>query len=97
MDINAILIILGPILGALATSIGMEPIQAGIMIVLALNIGLMTPPVGASLFVLSSITGERIERITAAMWPFIIAEVSVLIMVAYWPSMTLSVPRLLGL
>ena len=67
------------------------------MIVLALNIGLMTPPVGASLFVLSSITGERIERITAAMWPFIIAEVSVLIMVAYWPSMTLSVPRLLGL
>ena len=74
MDINAILIILGPILGALATSIGMEPIQAGIMIVLALNIGLMTPPVGASLFVLSSITGERIERITAAMWPFIIAE-----------------------
>ena len=58
MDINAILIVLGPILGALATSIGMNPVQAGLMIVLALNIGLMTPPVGASLFVLSSITGE---------------------------------------
>ncbi len=97
MDINAILIVLGPILGALATSIGMEPIQAGIMIVLALNIGLMTPPVGASLFVLSSITGERIERITSAMWPFIIAEVAVLFLVAYWPGLTLSVPRLLGL
>ena len=97
MDINAILIILGPILGALATSIGMSPIQAGIMIVLALNIGLMTPPVGASLFVLSSITGERIERITAAMWPFILAEVAVLFLVAYWPSLTLSVPAALGL
>ena len=97
MDINAILIILGPILGALATSIGMAPVQAGLMIVLALNIGLMTPPVGASLFVLSSITGERIERITAAMWPFVIAEVAVLFLVAYWPSLTLTVPRLLGL
>jgi len=97
MDINAILIILGPILGALATSIGMAPVQAGLMIVLALNIGLMTPPVGASLFVLSSITGERIESITAAMWPFVIAEVAVLFLVAYWPSLTLTVPRLLGL
>lgn len=97
MDINAILIILGPILGALATSIGMNPIQAGLMIVLALNIGLMTPPVGASLFVLSSISGERIERITAAMWPFIIVETAVLFLVAYWPALTLTVPRMLGL
>lgn len=97
MDINAILIILGPILGALAASIGMQPVQAGIMIVLALNIGLMTPPVGASLFVLSSITGERIESITAAMWPFVIAEVAVLFLVAYWPGLTLAVPKMLGL
>lgn len=97
MDINAILIVLGPILGALATSIGMNPVQAGLMIVLALNIGLMTPPVGASLFVLSSITGESIERISAAMWPFVIAEVGVLFLVAYWPSLTLTVPKLLGL
>ena len=66
-------------------------------IVLALNIGLMTPPVGASLFVLSSITSERIERITAAMWPFVIAEVAVLFLVAYWPGLTLSVPALMGL
>ena len=97
MDINAILIVLGPILGALATSIGMSPVQAGLMIVLALNIGLMTPPVGASLFVLSSITGAKIEAITKAMWPFVIAEVAVLFLVAYWPSLTLAMPRLLGL
>jgi tripartite ATP-independent transporter DctM subunit len=97
MDINAILIVLGPILGALAVSIGMNPVQAGIMIVLALNIGLMTPPVGASLFVLSSITGAKIEDITRAMWPFVIAEVAVLFLVAYWPSLTLLMPRVLGL
>jgi tripartite ATP-independent transporter DctM subunit len=97
MDINAILIVLGPILGALAVSIGMNPVQAGLMIVLALNIGLMTPPVGASLFVLSSITGAKIEDITKAMWPFVIAEVAVLFLVAYWPSLTLTMPRLMGL
>jgi tripartite ATP-independent transporter DctM subunit len=97
MDINAILIVLGPILGALAVSIGMHPVQAGLMIVLALNIGLMTPPVGASLFVLSSITGATIEDITKAMWPFVIAEVAVLFLVAYWPDLTLVMPRLLGL
>jgi TRAP-type transport system large permease protein len=97
MDINAILIVLGPILGALATSIGMNPVQAGLMIVLALNIGLMTPPVGASLFVLSSITGAKIEDISKAMWPFMIAEVAVLFLVAYWPSLTLVMPHLLGL
>jgi tripartite ATP-independent transporter DctM subunit len=97
MDINAILIILGPILGALAMSIGMDPVQAGIMIVLALNIGLMTPPVGASLFVLSSITGAKIEAITKAMWPFVIAEIAVLFLVAYWPGLTLTMPRLMGL
>ncbi len=97
MDINAILIVLGPILGALATSIGMNPVQAGLMIVLALNIGLMTPPVGASLFVLSSITGAKIEDISKAMWPFMIAEIAVLFLVAYWPGLTLVMPRLLGL
>jgi len=97
MDINAILIVLGPILGALATSIGMDPVQAGIMIVLALNIGLMTPPVGASLFVLSSISGTKIEDVTKAMWPFVVAEVAVLFLVAFWPRLTLTVPRLMGL
>ena len=51
MDINAMLIILAPVLAPLTVSIGMDPIHAGIMIVLALNISLMTPPVGACLFV----------------------------------------------
>ena len=57
----------------------------------------LVPFTGASLFVLSSITGEKIERITAAMWPFVIAEIAVLFLVAYWPGLTLSVPALLGL
>jgi TRAP-type transport system large permease protein len=97
MDINAALIILAPVLAPLTLTIGMDPVQAGIMIVLALNISLMTPPVGACLFVLSSVTGERIERISKALIPFLIAEVAILIIVAFWPGLTMFIPRLLGL
>ncbi|RCX26360.1 TRAP transporter large permease [Thioalbus denitrificans] len=96
MDINAALIILAPVLAPLTVTIGMDPVHAGIMIILALNISLMTPPVGACLFVLSSVTGESIERISAALWPFILVEVGVLFLVAYWGDLTLYVPRLLG-
>ncbi len=95
MDINAALIILAPVLGPLTATIGMDPVHAGIMIVLALNISLMTPPVGACLFVLSSVTGERIERISMALIPFLAVEILVLVLVAYWDKMTLFIPRIL--
>ena len=95
MDINAALIILAPVLGPLTATIGMDPVHAGIMIVLALNISLMTPPVGACLFVLSSVTGERIERISVALIPFLAVEILVLVIVAYWDKMTLFIPRIL--
>jgi tripartite ATP-independent transporter DctM subunit len=96
MDITAILIILAPVLVPLTEQIGMSPIHAGIMIVLALNISLMTPPVGACLFVLSSVTGERLENIAAKLWPFLIAEIAILFIFALWEDMALLIPRLLG-
>jgi tripartite ATP-independent transporter DctM subunit len=95
MDINAALIILTPVLGTLTQAIGMNPVHAGVMIVLTLNISLMTPPVGACLFVLSSVTGERIERISASLWPFILVEVSVLGIVTFWTDLAMFFPNLL--
>lgn len=97
MDINAALIILAPVLVPLTLKIGMDPVHAGVMIVLALNISLMTPPVGACLFVLCSVTGEKMEKIVMSLWPFLIVEVLVLFLIAFWPDLTLFVPRLLGL
>ncbi|MBL6958367.1 MAG: TRAP transporter large permease [Rhodospirillales bacterium] len=97
MDINAALIILAPVLAPLTLAIGMDPVHAGIMIILALNISLMTPPVGACLFVLSSVTGERIERISKSLIPFLIAEVAILVLIAFWSDLTMFVPRLLGM
>ena len=97
MDINAALIILAPVLAPLTLKIGMDPVHAGVMIVLALNISLMTPPVGACLFVLCSVTGEKMEKITMALWPFLLVEILVLFIIAFWSDLTLFVPRLLGL
>ncbi|SFT99868.1 TRAP transporter large permease [Sedimentitalea nanhaiensis] len=96
MDITAILIILAPILVPLTSEIGIQPIHAGIIFVTALNISLMTPPVGACLFVLSSVTGERIERIAAKLWPFLLAEVSLLFVLAFWPKLVMFLPNALG-
>nr|MBX2884338.1 TRAP transporter large permease [Granulosicoccus sp.] len=97
MDINATLIILAPVLAPLTLQIGMDPVHAGVMIILALNISLMTPPVGACLFVLASVTGEKVESIARCLWPFLLAEVAILMLIAYWSDLTLFVPRLLGL
>ncbi|WP_020592107.1 TRAP transporter large permease [Kiloniella laminariae] len=96
MDITAILIIMAPVIVPLTQQIGMQPIHAGIVIVLALNISLMTPPVGACLFVLSSVTGEKIERIAAKLWPFLVAEVAILFLFAFWSDLALLIPRSLG-
>ncbi|PLX39685.1 MAG: C4-dicarboxylate ABC transporter permease [Hyphomicrobiales bacterium] len=97
MDITATLIILAPVLAPLTLAIGINPVHAGIIIILSLNISLMTPPVGACLFVLASVTRERIEAIARELWPFILAEVSVLVLIAYWEDLALVVPRYLGL
>ena len=96
MDITAILIILAPVLVPLTEQVGLEPIHAGIIFVLALNISLMTPPVGACLFVLASVTGEQLERISIKLFPFLIAEVAVLFIFAFWEDAALWLPRLLG-
>jgi tripartite ATP-independent transporter DctM subunit len=97
MDIAAALIILGPILHPIAVSMGMSPIHFGIVMVLSLNIALMTPPVGACLFVACSISKLSLAQLSKAIWPFIIMEVIALFLVAYIPEISLFLPRLLGL
>ncbi|MFH2113412.1 MAG: TRAP transporter large permease subunit, partial [Spirochaetota bacterium] len=96
MDIAAALIILGPILHPIAVGIGMDPIHFGIVMVLSLNIALMTPPVGACLFVACSISKLKLSQLSKAIWPFIVVEVIALFLVAYIPQISLFLPRLLG-
>ncbi len=96
MDIAAALIILGPILHPIAVSMGMSPIHFGIIMVLSLNIALMTPPVGACLFVVCSITKLKLGEISRAIVPFIIVEVITLFIIAYVPIISTFIPGLLG-
>lgn len=96
MDIAAALIILGPILHPIAISIGMSPIHFGMVMVLSLNIALMTPPVGACLFVACSISKLTLWELSKAIWPYIIMEILALFIVAYVPEISLFLPRLLG-
>lgn len=94
MDIAAVLIIMGPVLMPVMALIGLNPLHGGIIIVLALNISLMTPPVGACLFVLSSVTGEKIGAIMKDLWPFLLLEVAILLGFAFSEDAALFIPNL---
>lgn len=96
MDIAAALIILGPILHPIAVGIGIAPIHFGIIMVLSLNIALMTPPVGACLFVACSISKLTLAQISKAILPFIVVEFIALFVIAYSPRLVLFLPTLLG-
>jgi len=98
MDIAAALIILGPILHPIAVNnLGIHPIHFGIIMVLSLNLALMTPPVGACLFVACGISKLSLEQLTKAIWPFIVVVMIALFIIAYWSGLVLLFPRLLGL
>jgi len=96
MDMTAALIILGPILHPLAVSVGVHPLHFGIIMIVNLNIALMTPPLGACLFVACGISKLTLEEISGEIWPFILVEFGVLILVTYVPMISMFLPRLLG-
>jgi len=97
MDIAAALIILGPVLHPIAVDMGVNPIQFGVIMVFSLNIALKTPPVGATLYVLTGITDLSIEDISKAIWPYILVSILVLFLITYINQITLIVPRILGI
>ncbi|MBW2308686.1 MAG: TRAP transporter large permease [Deltaproteobacteria bacterium] len=96
MDIAAALIILGPILHPLAVSQGVNPLHFGIIMVLSLNIALITPPVGACLFVACGITRISLEKLSRAILPFIVVEFITLFIIAFIPDISMAIPKLFG-
>lgn len=97
MDLTASIIILAPILAPIATALGINPYHFGITMVVALNIGLNTPPVGAVLFVVASITDQKMEPIIKEIWPFLLCQFATLALVVFIPAISVSIPRLIGL
>ncbi len=95
MDMAPIILIATPILLPVATSIGIDPIQFGIMMILNCGIGLLTPPVGSVLFIGSAIAKLPMEKVVKATLPFYLCMIAVLMLITFVPSVSLIIPRLL--
>jgi tripartite ATP-independent transporter DctM subunit len=97
MDMAPLILIMTPILLPVATSIGVDPVHFGMIMMVNLGMGLITPPVGAVLFVGAAIGKVPIEQVTKALMPFFGAMLFVLGMVTYVPAISLWLPKLFGL
>lgn len=95
MDMAPIILIATPILLPIATSIGINPVQFGIMIVLNCGIGLLTPPVGAVLFIGSAVGKVRMEKVVRATLPFYVCMIVVLLLITFIPEISMFLPNAL--
>lgn len=96
MDTVSAMVILSGVLIPIGLQIGMDPIQLGAMVVINFAVGMVTPPLGYSLFVASSISGLTVEQVARHLWPFFLVLLAVIALVAYVPAITLWLPGLVG-
>lgn len=96
MDMAALILICTPIFLPIAVSIGMDPIQFGIMMLMNLGLGLCTPPVGVCLFVGCAVGKVPIEEAIKTIWPFYLAMLAALILVSFVPGISMGLPQLLS-
>lgn len=97
METFTAIIILSPILYPIVAQYGIDIYHFGVMMILNLSIGFITPPVGSNLFVACGITGIKFEDLVKSIWPFLIALLIALLLVTYIPEITLFLPKLLGM
>lgn len=97
LDGIAALIILVPVLMPLLTPFQIDPIHFGVIFCINLTIGLLTPPVGTGLFIVSSIAEVKFERLVKATTPFLVMAIFILFVITYWEDAVLLVPKMLGL
>ncbi|WP_101910234.1 TRAP transporter large permease [Marasmitruncus massiliensis] len=95
MDMSAIILVATPILLPVATSIGIDPVHFGAIMILNLGIGLITPPVGGTLFVGSAVSGVPIERLVKTLLPFFAVMIAVLLLITYVPGLVMWLPNLM--
>jgi len=96
LDAGPAILILGPILAPITASIGIDPLHFAIVMCVNVTVGLATPPMGLVLFVASSVANEKIESIVSAIWPFLLVEVVVIFLITFFPSLTMTLPAMMG-
>lgn len=94
MDMSPLIVITTPIFLPIVRELGMDPVQFGIMLMINLGIGLVTPPVGSVLFVGCAVAGIRMEDTLKSIWPFYLALVAALMAVTYVPAISMTLPDL---
>ena len=97
MEPSSIVLIFSPILFPVAMKLGIDPVHFGIMMVVNMEVGMCHPPVGLNLYVASGITKMGITELTVAVWPWLLTMLVFLIVVTYWPTLSLWLPRTIGM
>ncbi|MEO8016073.1 MAG: TRAP transporter large permease subunit, partial [Polaromonas sp.] len=95
MEPTGIILILAPILFPIATQLGIDPIHLGVIMVVNMEIGMVTPPVGLNLFVTSGVTGMNLVQVTKAALPWLMVLLVFLAIVTYVPIISLGLPDLM--
>lgn len=95
IDGSSAIVIMAPLLYPLAVSLGVNPIHYGVIMVANAAIGMFTPPFGLNLFVAQPITGNKMEIIIKGVMPFVIISILALMIITYWPSLSLFIPKLI--
>lgn len=93
MDPAAIVLIMAPILFPMAVKLGVDPVHFGILMAVNMEVGLCHPPVGLNLYVASGITKMGITELTMAVWPWLLTMIGFLLVVSYWPTLSLWLPQ----
>ncbi len=96
IDVLPAVIILVPVLSPLTDRFGLDPLHFAMTIVLNLTIGLITPPVGGVLYVMTSVSGLKFEAISRAILPLVAAEIAVLVLIILFPALSTTVPAWFG-
>jgi C4-dicarboxylate transporter DctM subunit len=97
MEPSSIVLIMAPILFPVAIKLGIDPVHFGIMMVVNMEVGMCHPPVGLNLYVASGITKMGITELTIAVWPWLLTMLVFLLLVTYWPPLSIWLPRALGM
>ena len=97
MEPSSIVLIFAPILFPVAIKLGIHPVHFGILMVVNMEVGMCHPPVGLNLYVASGITKMGITELTVAVWPWLLSMLGFLMVVTYWPSLSLWLPQQLGM
>lgn len=97
MDITPAILIFTPIFLPIATELGMDPVHFGMVLILAMCMGTMTPPVGSVLFVATGVSGVSVEQVVPRLMPYFVGLILLLLAVTFIPVLSLGLPGLMGL